>query len=130
MDTIWPSAAAAFAHASACWKRKAAAWKVVFIRPEDVVFYEPYVDGVKLATRTNPNPLAVLKAYTEGLHTGNLLGLTEPSFSKYLYPAILENSRIPENYLHTRLSCRKECWICSFCLDVYTKSMVNLKDFT
>lgn len=60
-----------------------------FIRPEDMAKYEPFFDGVKLATRVHRNPSMVLKSYCEGHYSGNILELLEPAHS--IYPYVIEN---------------------------------------
>ncbi len=65
-----------------------------YIRPEDMGLYEELFEAVKLATRVNPDPVRVLRAYTAGSHHGSLLDLLEPNHAGLLYPSVLENSRI------------------------------------
>ena len=52
-----------------------------WIRPEEVHMYEKYFDEMKLATRMHSRPAMVLSAYARIKFTGNLLDLTEPSYS-------------------------------------------------
>ena len=60
-----------------------------FIRPEDIHKYEPYFDGIKLATRVNRNPSQILKSYARQKYSGNILELLEPAHN--IYPYVLEN---------------------------------------
>ncbi len=99
-----------------------------FIRPEDVHLYEELCDGMKLATRTNFNPLAVVTAYFTGRWHGNLLDLTEPAHSKLLHPAIIDNSRIPADYADHRMSCAHDCHACGYCRTVQAKATVTLNE--
>jgi collagenase-like PrtC family protease len=69
-----------------------------FVRPEDLHLYEGLFDMVKLATRTNPDPVRVIEAYLTGHYRGNLPGLLEPDHSGELYPIILENSLLPAEF--------------------------------
>lgn len=104
--------------------------KTNFIRPEDVPLYEDWCDGMKLATRTNFNPMAVVSAYFSGRWHGNLLDLTEPAHSELLLPAILDSGRFPPGYAEKRLDCAKNCGECAFCREVQEKASVTLnKDF-
>ncbi len=98
-----------------------------FIRPEDMHLFEGLCDGVKLATRTNRNPSAVVKAYCDAHFAGNLLDLTEPSHSQSLYPSVVENARIPEEYAKFRLHCSKQCQTCGYCDEVQKKATLNLE---
>ncbi len=102
--------------------------KTNFIRPEDVFRYEELCDGMKLATRTNYNPLAVVSAYFTGKWHGNLLDLTEPAHSAVLLPEIIDNSRIPADYEDRRMACPHDCKTCGYCRDVQTKATVALTD--
>lgn len=60
-----------------------------FIRPEDIYKYEPYFKAVKLATRVNKNPSAVLESYINQKYSGNILEILEPAHS--IYPYVVEN---------------------------------------
>ena len=60
-----------------------------FIRPEDIVKYEPYFLAVKLATRVHKSPGMVLKSYIRGKYSGNILELLEPAHN--IYPYVIEN---------------------------------------
>ena len=60
-----------------------------FVRPEDIGKYEPYFDGVKLATRVHRAPSMVLNSYIREKYSGNILELLEPAHS--IYPYVIEN---------------------------------------
>ncbi len=96
-----------------------------FIRPEDVPLFENLCDGLKLATRTNRNPSAVVNAYCDGRYIGNIFDITEPSHS--IYPKIVANDRIPAEYAKKRLSCKKDCRECGYCAKVQAAATVNLE---
>ena len=100
--------------------------KTNFIRPEDVHLYETLCDGMKLATRTNFNPLAIVHGYFNGKFRGNLLDLTEPAHSALFPGQIISNKLIPENYTGFRLNCNKVCENCTFCKDVQNKATITL----
>lgn len=95
-----------------------------FIRPEDVPLYEEWCDGMKLATRTNFNPLAVVSAYFSGRWHGNLLDLTEPAHSELLLPEILDGSKFPPEYAGKRLCCSRDCRSCGYCKKVQEQATV------
>lgn len=97
-----------------------------FIRPEDVPLYEDWCDGMKLATRTNFNPLAVVSAYFSGQWHGNLLDLTEPAHSELLLPEILDSRRFPSGYAEKRFSCSRDCPNCGYCREVQQRATVVL----
>lgn len=69
-----------------------------FIRPEDIPEYEPFFDGIKLATRTSRTPGTVVEAYASNRFSGNVLDLTEPSHSGSFYPLIFENALFPADF--------------------------------
>ena len=60
-----------------------------FIRPEDVVKYEPYFQTMKLATRVHRCPESVLQSYINRRYSGDILALLEPAHS--VYPYVIEN---------------------------------------
>ena len=97
-----------------------------FIRPEDVSLYKGLCDGMKIATRTNFNPLAVATAYFSGIWNGNLLDLTEPAHSELFYPQLLDNGKIPANYGETRLHLTDTDAIRRYCADIQRDAMVKL----
>jgi len=99
-----------------------------FIRPEDVAIYEDLCDGMKLATRTNRNPSAVVRAFCNGKFGGNLLELTEPSHAEHLYPSIISNGSIPVDFAVRKLNCDKKCEVCGYCDKVQKAATVNLDD--
>ncbi len=100
-----------------------------FIRPEDVRLFAGLCDGVKLATRTNGNPAAVVRAYCAAHYAGNLLDLTEPSHSQSLYPAAVENAKIPAGYAEKRLGCGKNCPECGYCDEVQKNATVDMESY-
>ena len=102
--------------------------KTNFIRPEDVHLYEEWCDGMKLATRTNFNPLAVVSAYFSGEWRGNLLDLTEPAHSNVLLPGILSNRKMPQDYAEKRMNCKHDCQKCGYCREVQEKATVVLDE--
>ena len=99
-----------------------------FIRPEDLHLVADYFDGIKLATRVNKNPAAVLDAYLRGYHRGQLTGLLEPDHSGVFYPAIIENRKIDESFTKTVLECDKKCAECGYCNEICKKSIVRLEE--
>jgi len=115
-----------------CWSfyRNTENWKYLikdtsWIRPEDLHYYERYFDTVKLATRINPEPEKVIKAYSEEKYDGNLLDLFEPSHSKIFYPYIIENSKFPDNWFEKILFCKKNCKDCLYCSEVLNIVLVK-----
>ena len=97
-----------------------------FIRPEDVPLYDGLCDGMKLATRTNFNPLAVATAYFAGAWRGNLLDLTEPAHSEIFHPQILANAKIPADYAETRMRLADREAERRYCAEVQRGATVTL----
>ena len=97
-----------------------------FIRPEDIHYYEELCDGMKLATRTNFNPMAIAYAYFNGKFSGNLLDLTEPAHSALFPGEIIANRKIAADYAAYRFSCDKICEKCDYCKNIQKKATVLL----
>jgi len=97
-----------------------------FVRPEDLSEYEPFFDGIKIATRTNRNPAVVVEAYASGHFSGNVLELTEPSHAENFYPWILENARFPGNFSETVRNCTRDCTACGYCEKVLEAVKVRI----
>ncbi|MBQ8510000.1 MAG: hypothetical protein IJ493_08855 [Clostridia bacterium] len=86
-----------------------------WIRPEDIHRYEPYFGEVKLATRMHNRPRMVLAAYCRGRFDGNLLDLTEPSYSHLFAGTVLDNTRLADDWFERALGCGKRCGDCTVC---------------
>lgn len=86
-----------------------------WIRPEEVHLYEKYFDEMKLATRMHSRPTMVVAAYAREKFSGNLLDLTEPSYSTLFKGYILDNLKIPSEWAKTAYSCLKNCADCNLC---------------
>lgn len=105
------------------------------VRPEDVHHYDGLVDGIKLATRIHPFPAIVIGAYKRGRFIGDLSALTEPGFGDLLYPYILENSSIPDEYWEHKTSCARAaakgstapCRDCGYCESVYRHILKDME---
>lgn len=86
-----------------------------WIRPEDMVRYEPHVDVVKIATRRHPNPVKVLEAYATQSYHGNLADLMDPV---HRFPKSFDNDRFGRSLLWSPvLNCRQanDCRHCGKC---------------
>ena len=65
--------------------------RAIWIRPEDLPRYEPYVGVVKLATRRHPNPEQIIKAYATCSYEGDLAEIMDPC---YKFPMIIDNQAL------------------------------------
>ncbi len=99
-----------------------------FIRPEDLHLVESYFDGIKLATRVNPNPTRLLEAYMKGSYRGQVTSLLEPDHSGVFYPRLIENQLIDGHYTETVLSCSKRCAECGYCIETCKKAIIKLEE--
>ena len=99
-----------------------------WVRPEDLHHYEGLVDGVKIATRTSPNPIAILNAYASGGYAGNVLDLLEPNYANLFYPTVLNNRAFPEEYFTIRHNCKRNCESCGYCHKVYRQIAETIAD--
>ncbi len=97
-----------------------------FIRPEDVALYEPYFDALKLATRVNRNPAAVVEAYLTHHYRGNLPDLMEPDHAEAFYPDVIENTHLPADFGSHVLDCDHNCEACSYCEEALSGAKVRL----
>ena len=61
----------------------------LWIRPEDLPLYEPYVDVIKVATRRHPNPEAIIRAYASYSYDGDLTAISDPFFR---FPMTIDNA--------------------------------------
>lgn len=89
-----------------------------WIRPEDVKRYAPYFSEMKLATRMHSSPRRVLSAYVRESFAGNVMDLTEPSYSSLFKGYILDNTLFPTDWFEVTSSCDKNCYKCSYCKEV------------
>lgn len=94
-----------------------------FIRPEDIKFYEPYFDSVKLATRVSDKPILILKSYIDQNYSGNILELLEPNHAGRIYPYVLDNKKLKSDYL----TCGHECAACGKCRENFENALINLE---
>lgn len=96
-----------------------------WIRPEDIHLYENYFDEVKLATRMHSRPRMVVAAYCRGKFKGNLLDLTEPSYSRLFKGYIVDNTLISNDWFRYASSCNKNCGQCDACYNALKGSLVK-----
>lgn len=94
-----------------------------WIPPELVHLYEPYFSEMKLATRMHSRVRMVLSAYCRERFTGNLLDLTEPSFSSLFKGYVLDATKVSNEWYTGAFSCNKECFLCDICHQTVKKSV-------
>lgn len=99
-----------------------------FVRPENIHWYEPYFDAVKLATRNNRNPTAVIEVYVNNTYTGGVMNLIEPDHSEAFHPYLLENTRFPDVFGIKTLNCDKHYDTCLYWREVFNMARINLND--
>ncbi|MBQ4154194.1 MAG: hypothetical protein IJE01_03220 [Clostridia bacterium] len=86
-----------------------------FVRPEEVYLYENLFSEMKLATRMHSRPQMVLAAYVRGSFKGNLLDITEPSYSSLFKGYVLDNTKVSEEWKNNAYYCNKNCETCKVC---------------
>ena len=96
-----------------------------WVRPEEIHLYEEYFDEVKLATRMHSRPRMVVAAYCRGRFSGNLLDLTEPSYSKLFRGYVIDNTLIPKDWFSLASNCKKNCENCYVCENALKSSLVK-----
>jgi hypothetical protein len=99
-----------------------------WIRPEDMYHYEPFFTEAKLATRMHSHPRRVVSAYVRGRFVGNMLDLTEPSFSKRFSQHILDATKFPADWFDKTSLCSKKCEECGYCEEVAKSILVSKAD--
>ncbi len=97
-----------------------------WIRPEDIDEYEALFEEIKLATRMHTRARSVISAYARGRYPGNLLDLTEPSFSRDLRGAVLDNTLIPNDFLSHVTHCDENCEECGYCKRVARAATIKI----
>ena len=102
--------------------------KTNFIRPEDMHLYEGITDAVKLATRVNPRPTRILRAYVSGSFGGAMTDILEPSHTDSFYPEYVDNSKIPTDFLKSVFKCDKRCETCGYCSLVQSRATIKIND--
>ena len=110
------------AHAAAVFLQES------WIRPQDTAAYEPYFSEMKLATRMHTSPRRVLGAYVRGRYSGNLLDLTEPSYSRRFDRYILDATRFPKDWFERTTGCAKNCESCGYCLHAAQEMLVEKRE--
>lgn len=96
-----------------------------WVRPEEIHMYEKYFDEIKLATRMHTHPRMVVAAYCRGRFKGNLLDITEPSYSKLFKGYVIDNTLIPDAWSGYVSSCNKECEQCNICYNALKGSLIK-----
>lgn len=92
-----------------------------WIMPNEVDRYGEYFSEMKLATRMHQRIQMIVAAYARKKFSGNLLDLTEPSFSKDFKNTILDAQRLESSYFDRVTACSKNCEECNFCLETVKK---------
>ncbi len=100
-----------------------------WIRPRDLVHYEPYFENAKLATRIHSNPRLVVMAYATQKGGGNLMDITEPSYSGLFPRHILDSRMFPDDWFEKVTKCDKMCHKCSYCRTVAEKALTDISRF-
>lgn len=99
-----------------------------FVRPEDIHLYDGYFNAAKLATRVSKNPIKTLRAYINGSYSGAITDILEPNHSGLLYPDIIENKKIPQDFAKKVMTCGKNCASCGYCAAAVKAATVTLED--
>ena len=98
-----------------------------WIPPRDIGRYEGLVDEVKLATRVSAVPELIVRAYARGAFSGNLLDLTEPTFSPLFYPYALSGRALPDDFLDHTGACAHDCAHCGYCERTLKSALENME---
>lgn len=118
-------------NAHTCWRllqdpaNRVCVLQNTWVRPEDIHHYEDLFPVVKLATRMHARPRAVIDAYAKREFRGNLLDLMEPGFGPAFAPAIIDNTRFPEDWFERTSTCQRRCHACGYCAEVLEQVLVE-----
>lgn len=99
-----------------------------FVRPEDIHLYDEYFKAAKLATRVSKNPIKTVRAYLNAKYSGAITDILEPNHSGIFYPDIIENSKLPDDFAKTVMTCDKKCEKCVFCKKCLEAATVTLSE--
>ncbi len=119
-------------NAHTCWRflqdpaNRVSVLQNTWVRPEDLHHYEGLFEVVKLATRMHARPRAVIDAYVNRRFRGNLLDLMEPGFGPAFAPAIIDNTRFPEDWFERTSTCDRRCHACDYCAGVLERVLVKV----
>jgi len=58
---------------------------------------------------------SLVAAYARGRFAGNLLDLTEPSFSRDFRGTVLDGTRLPADFFARVTACGGDCKSCGYC---------------
>ena len=95
-----------------------------FVRPEDIGAYEKYFSSVKLATRVSDKAAMILESYINGRYCGNVLELLEPNHAGRIFPYVIDNQRLSNDYF----SCSHDCSTCGKCNKNFNAAVIKLKE--
>ena len=74
------------------------------------------------------NPRRVVSAYVRGRFVGNMLDLTEPSYSRRFQEYILDATKFPPDWFEKTTNCSKNCDACGYCKEVAKQVMVSKRE--
>ena len=97
-----------------------------WVRPQDIPSYEPYFNEIKIATRMHSRMRMIVGAYARGSYKGNLLDLTEPSFSHDFKGYVLDGTKLGSDFFDVVTKCSKECSQCSYCSETAQKICLKM----
>ena len=97
-----------------------------WIRPVDISKYAPYFAEAKLATRMHQRPRMVVAAYARERFAGNIMDLTEPSYSTLFPGRILDNTLFPNEWFERTVRCSRQCDSCGYCRETVDRVMKTM----
>ena len=103
-----------------------------WVRPEDLHYYDPYVEVFKLSTRDPSLDVpTILKAYCYGKWDGDLCEIIDPRFVEGLRGKIIDNSAFPEDWVPSGIAglCAVNCTHCGKCTEVLKKVLKDNPDY-
>ena len=121
----FPSPCWKYLHSLSAQEALTAVLQANWIRPEEVSQYETFFSEMKLATRMHSRPRMVIAAYIRGHFPGNIMDLTEPSYTSLFRGAVLDNTLFPADWSYRATHCAKQCDTCDYCHKVAQQAAVQ-----
>lgn len=106
-------------------KNPAKLFRIPFIPPDALDYYEQFIDYYKLTTRVLPTPRIelCLKAYINKNFNGNLLTILDsPGLSYFEY--VDYDILIKSNFFERMLHCSLKCDSCGYCNKLFNKAVL------
>ena len=93
-------------------------FRIPFIRPEDLIYYEDFIDIYKLVTRdaSNEKIKFLLEIYNKWYYNWNLVEIFDLEKTQYLAKLHIDNNKLNKNNFFKKIvNCPWDCEKCNLC---------------